>query len=300
MDAEPRLFRGTPARCDDCHGDAHLGAFEVHHEELAATEEGSCARCHDATRFADVKSGAFDHGYWTGFPLGGAHAQEACETCHTPRGERDALGRSFGRVIEAFEGLEPDRDRHCADCHQDPHLGAFSEPGLPAKMDARSGCARCHGEDSFRVLPHGFDHELWTGFPLDGAHATVSCASCHAPKRRPDVNGRTWTEALGSDCQDCHIDPHGAQFERRGTTRCIRCHTSSETFEISTFDHSRTKFPLHEAHQTLKCADCHKTETVETKSGAAELVRYAPLDRDCVDCHGEQKGKALRRRSRKR
>lgn len=286
--------------CTRCHADAHEGFFEPWARRLAqagdALEPDSggavqCTRCHLPTTFDDVPEGTFEHGAWTGFELAGAHAQSDCESCHARAPEPDAFGRTFGRVEEHFGRVEG-----CETCHESPHGARFDARDLPALVDGRAGCARCHVETSFRTLDHGFDHALWTGYPLEGAHGEVACAACHPTLLHPDDEGRTWRPARGSACVDCHADPHAGQFEERGATDCARCHESTASFAELVFDHDRdSRFPLEEAHALLECGACHKPWT----AGEVEVVRFKPLGIDCVDCHGETR-RELRSKSRRR
>lgn len=293
---EARLFAGTSPRCDGCHTDAHQGFFEQRGPDLAALEQGDCARCHQATSFADVPEGSFDHGHWTGFPILGAHEQEGCEACHARSSEPDAAGRTFGRASERFGPVPAVAGplalgETCAACHRDPHQGRFDQPGLPRQFEGRSGCARCHSEHSFRDTYASFEHGTWTGFDLEGAHAQADCAACHEPLRSADETGRTWAAALGTKCADCHNDPHAGQFAFKGRTDCSACHRDTASFTRLAFDHDwDTRFPLDGAHRELDCASCHRS----TRIGEVEAVRYKPLGTACTDCHGVQSG-SLRR-----
>ena len=295
----PRTFRGTPSDCAGCHGDAHMGFFLSRTAAMEPVEHGDCARCHDASSFDAVPHESFDHTQWTGFPVAGAHEQEGCAACHERSPEPDDTGRRFGRVAEIFGLLEPlhggsEVGQACALCHQDPHGGGFDEPTLPTTYQDREGCARCHGESSFRDMPHGFDHRLWTGFPLDGAHAALDCASCHGPLWPPDDSGRTWQRAKGSACADCHQDPHGGQFAKQGQVDCARCHQDCSSFERLTFDHDwDTRFPLDNTHRQLDCAACHKPKRI----GSRDTIHYRPMGTDCTDCHGVQAGSLRRNQS---
>lgn len=286
----PRLFRGTPARCESCHADAHEGAFERFAEELAAEPAGSCSACHLPTRFADVPEQRFDHGRWTGFPIAGAHAQAECALCHPPSAERDATGRSFGRVHPRY-----DAQRSCAACHLDPHRGAFDGPELPRESEGRASCARCHGEVSFRSLEGAFDHGLWTGFALEHRHAAIGCADCHPPGRAPSGEHLARGPAAGRACAECHADPHVGQFQSAGSTDCARCHQSAASFAELAFDHGRdSRFALDQAHARLACNACHTSFLHEGTLRA----RYKPLGTECADCHGSQRQPLRKREAR--
>ena len=278
----PRRFDGTPSDCDACHTDAHLGFFAPFTAELAAVEHGECARCHQPTAFADLPDQGFDHTAFTRFDVQGAHLQNECTICHERAAQPNEHGRRFGFACQPFDDFVG-----CATCHGDPHAGQFDAPGLPQTIEGRVACERCHDQSSFRSLPHGFEHGRWTGFVLDGAHRELACSQCHAPLRKPDDLGRTWRRALGTSCQDCHADPHAAQFELGGVTDCARCHGSTAAFEELVFDHDRdSRFPLEGAHAEAACSACHQSEAIE----GTTTVRYKPLGTACTDCHGIQPG----------
>ncbi len=287
-----RVFRGTPSDCDACHDDAHAGFFTAFVAGLLPPAHGECARCHDASSFAAAEAG-FEHGRFTDFEVLGAHSEAGCAACHAARAERDENGRSFGSVAQDFGPFAG-----CVTCHADPHAGRFDEAfGYPAEVEGFRDCARCHDESSFRSLPRGFEHDYWTGFALSGAHGAASCAACHEPLAGPDRLGRTAAEAAGASCADCHEDPHGGQFDERDrASDCARCH-ASEPEDFLVFDHERdARFALGEAHRALECASCHMT--IEGQGLA--FVRYRPLGRECVDCHGSNAEVLLRRQPRKR
>jgi hypothetical protein len=239
----------------------------------------------------------FAHERFTTFPLAGAHRTAACESCHARSSEPDAQGRRFGRVQELF-GPVAAGGKGCITCHQDPHRQHFDQPHQPVQVADRTGCARCHDTASFRTLPHGFDHGSWTGFPLHGAHAKAACSACHAPQAA-DAQGRTWSAARGTQCGDCHQDPHGGQFTNTTTGRndCARCHAGPAGWNSLVFKHDlHSRFKLGTAHQGLACGACHHS----TKQGATEIIRYKPMGSDCVDCHGKQNDPLRRERPRKR
>jgi hypothetical protein len=274
---KPRVFRGTPATCDPCHEDAHQGYFGRFAKELSKDPAGTCARCHLTTAFRDVPAEGFDHKRWTAFPLEGAHAQSACESCHRRTDKPDARGRSFGWIEKRYGKV-----KGCVTCHADPHRGEFDREGLPLKVDGKEGCVRCHVETSFRTFPNGFDHGKWTGFVLDGKHATTGCSSCHEPIRKADKFGRTWARAKGSACADCHTDPHAGQFLIDGSIDCHRCHRSADGFKELAFRHNfDSRFALGRAHANVACDKCHKPERI----GHVIVIRYRPVPRECADCH---------------
>ena len=290
LDAQDvRVFNGVGHTCDTCHDDAHLGFFD---ERLAKNPpvpfHGECVRCHDPAGFSPVDPETFDHTFWTGYPLDGAHGQTECTTCHQPTEEADATGRKLGRVADVYGEVNG-----CFTCHTDVHSGLFDREEAPEMVEGRKDCARCHSPTSFRELPHGFDHGVWTGWELTDSHAKADCTQCHAPLRRPDEVGRTWGRVAGRECSSCHEDSHGDQFDKPEQRVCTECHQSSRSFATLRFDHQLDSvFPLSDAHKEVACADCHKFEE------EAGFIRYRPLSMECVDCHGVHES-VMRRRSKR-
>jgi len=284
----PRTFHGTVSRCELCHADAHEDAFDA--DELAAETRGTCAVCHQTSSFSEIPPPGFDHEHWTGFAILGAHQEGECAACHAPSPSPDETGRRFGRVEQRFGVFAG-----CVTCHEDIHEGIFDRPDLPAQVDGRTDCARCHEETSFRSLPEGFDHGLWTGFALIEDHAEASCSGCHEPTYGRAALERTWRPAAGAGCADCHIDPHAGQFAAQGWTDCSRCHAAERQAYLA-FEHDRdSRFRLGEQHRALDCDACHK---VYPGTGGFDVVRYRPLGTECVDCHGMNEDVLMRRKRR--
>ncbi|MCB9892614.1 MAG: hypothetical protein H6833_13260 [Planctomycetes bacterium] len=293
-----RRFHETNRRCDDCHADAHAGFFTKVDSTILDKDAGTCAECHGTDGFGAGTRDAFDHERWTGFALKGAHAQERCESCHARANLADETGRTFGRCRESFGDI-PDAGRSCIPCHSDPHGGAFDDPKLPASVDGRRACARCHDETSFRALAREFDHAAWTGFELDGQHSKLACSSCHdgTLHRVASDRGRavSWGHAAGRACADCHTDPHAEQFAVLDATDCAKCHRPTLGFGDLVFNHEiHSRFKLGESHRGLACSACHRTE----RKGDTEFVRYKPMGRACSDCH-ETRPRPFRRRTSK-
>jgi hypothetical protein len=275
------LHPGDPKACQACHSDVHGGAFDRPGLPSRVSGKIGCARCHEQDAFHSAAETHFDHALWTAFPLEGAHAQTDCLICHGA-GE----GRRLGVAGDHFQG-DP---QLCATCHQDPHDGIFSRSGLPAAIDGRSDCERCHQTSSFRLADSSFDHAKWAGYPLQGSHAQASCSACHAALQQVDALGRRSARAMGTSCHDCHADVHLGQFSSQGKQDCAACHAdTAPSFRLPDFDHeAQTRFTLDETHKKLKCDACH----AEQRAADGRLaVRYKPLGMECGDCHaaGEQR-----------
>jgi len=145
------------------------------------------------------------------------------------------------------------------DGHKNPH------GPLPEGLD----CADCHAASGWKPahVPADFDHRRWSGFALDGRHATASCGACHldlrfdAPKIAED------------DCASCHADFHRGQFAEP----CATCHGMTSFAQVPAVRiHARSGFPLTGAHLQISCQSCH----FDSRAGS-----YRNLDRQCVACH---------------
>ena len=294
-EGEVRAFASMESACETCHEDGHQTFFKeylesIDEERFDARAElanaAGCELCHEATSFSEFLDERFDHESAAGLAIAGAHAQTDCDSCHLPSEDPDSTGRSFGWVSDHFGTFEG-----CVTCHGDPHQGQFDGAEFPSEVEGQSDCARCHDASSFRMLKDSFVHGNWTEFPLDGRHAEVGCSACHEPLARPDEVGRTWGRAVGLRCADCHEDPHANQFLIDDEVSCERCHESASAFPELVFEHDRdSTFELGQAHADLECGVCHPS--VPTSMGF-ELVRYRPLDSECVDCHGVQRDRRL-------
>lgn len=277
-------FGPDVSTCAACHEDVHAGAFDG----VAGAAAADCADCHTSESFEDAALEPFEHADWTGFALEGAHERAECISCHgsgaEPAGQ--AASRRLGFVSDHYPGPA----ERCETCHADPHDGGFDGPGQPQAVEGREGCARCHGFESFASFAEGggassatFDHGLWTGYVLEGAHARAACTDCHARLLLPDARGRHLAPVPGGDCLSCHADPHLGQLTSAEDRDCASCHGSSERFDLLDFDHTRdTRFVLDEAHAPLECAVCHVPWPLPD---GREVVRYKPLGTRCIDCH---------------
>jgi hypothetical protein len=279
---------GTPVdACATCHADAHAGAFDGAALAALDPKHDTCDRCHGVESFREL-SRAFDHGAWTGFPLDGAHTSTDCDACHKvafelPRDDRRVVSTRRLRAVTML--ATGPLAQACTGCHSDAHEGHFD--ALPSVIDGKSGCARCHGTQSFTSHARdSFEHGAATGFSLDGAHARAACEACHVPRATPDARGRRFGRASGQRCSDCHTDPHVGQFAERD---CTACHASAESWRALSFDHARdSRFALDVNHAKLACIACHKPSSLASGGTA---VRYRPLGRTCVECHGFERGK---------
>lgn len=248
------------AACSACHAGARAVAQlrstaracdschlqdDAHNGEFGA----QCGVCHTPEAWKPAK---YDHGL-SGFPLDGKHVGLKCESCHA----------------SGYVGTPSD----CYACHQqdDAHQGQY---GLT--------CETCHNARGWQDA--AFDHSL-SRFPLDGAHANVTCDDCHKNK----VFQGTPTE-----CAACHADPayHLGMFPGQA---CDQCHTTAawspaqyngpHAFPINHEQEGSRPNTCADCHQpnltTWTCYPCHDRAKIEEKHVKEGIADFS----DCLRCH---------------
>ena len=261
----------TPTfRCLECHREiaAELQQNKGLHATFprSASPGAACVKCHSDHNGADFQmlhwdptAKGFDHSK-TGFALDGKHVGVSCRSCHTsqhisPQARTLLAGKDLNRT---WFGLSPG----CITCHEDKHQGRFG-----------TDCARCHSTADWKAASldrKTFDHST-ARYPLTGEHRYVLCQSCHTP----GADGQPRYAGLPfASCSDCHRDPHKGEFKQG----CDSCHTTSTWKKSSfttTFDHSKTQFPLLGKHIDVPCVSCHAGGDFKT-----------PIPHNaCADCH---------------
>ncbi len=224
----------TPRDCAACHKADYLAANTAAHSGPPV----ACLRCHSPFPNTWAPTN-FQHP--ARFPLTGAHAQLACSECHKgPAGT-----------------TSPD----CYSCHRSDYNGAKDPNHVAGGFPQQ--CANCHTTTSWTTGT--FDHST-TGFPLDGAHRSAACSSCH-------INGYAGTPR---DCYSCHQTDYNATSDPNHKasgfpTACQSCHNTT-SWVGADFNHASTGFVLDGAHATAACSSCHRNG-------------YAGTPRDCYSCH---------------
>ncbi len=218
-----RTFLGLSATCLGCHFDEHRGQVEP----------DGCFDCHTADAWSPAT--AFDHDL-TAYPLRGSHRTAECRGCHQTRSADEPSPLDGGLDFLDFAVAE---FAECTACHQDEHGGRLG-----------SACHECHSPLGWSHFDaRRFDHNL-TAFPLEGAHAAVTCQACHPP-------GAGLRVERFSACTDCHADPHLRQFE--SAEDCSDCHTIDgflpTTYSIAA--HQESGYVLAGAHLATPCDACH-------------------------------------------
>ena len=129
-------------------------------------------------------------------------------------------------------------------------------------------CATCHLPDAWKPvrIASSFRHAERT-FPLDGAHQSASCMSCH--------KSLDFTAASPS-CVSCHIDVHRGALG----VNCERCHTTRSFVDQARLTrlHEETRFPLRGAHAATPCESCH----TPTAPGQPQFTNRPTA---CISCH---------------
>jgi 3-dehydroquinate dehydratase len=227
-------FTGTQRECASCHKDVHRG-------ELGVT----CGRCHSPQSW--VIPDMVQRHASTRFPLLGAHANAACQSCHKNQQKHEYVGVSS----------------ECFSCHMTDFQNSRSPDHKSAGFS--TDCVQCHSVTADR-WGTGFDHGR-VGFPLLGAHQAAACISCHA--------GNAF-KGIAIQCIGCHQQAFASTTAPPHTgfpTECTSCHSVS-SWRPATFDHNKTAFRLTGAHLSLPCNQCHVNNV------------YAGTPTQCFSCHG--------------
>lgn len=256
----PRLetYLGLSQNCGECHTDVHAGGLV-----------DDCGACHGQDEFHPPVH--FDHGEH--LPLAGGHDDLDCETCHhIPSLGSVAADEKSAPLPYPFDNP---KGTTCNDCHHSPHRADFPED-----------CSACH-EASDPIWVSAVDsmtpeRHAAVGFTLDDPHASVACASCHAPElpfdgRHPDPTAPGYLRHQDT-CQGCHEDSHGGQFDGR-YDRCLDCH-EHKRFLPPAFGHEAhaEQYALTGAHSAIPCRACH--DDVDTG-----VRRFVGTPSACRACH---------------
>lgn len=223
----------------------------------------NCAECHSMDRW---KNPRFDHNKQSSYILKGEHADVACAKCHKASNEEFVMFAGKRTAVTKYKPL----DTECVSCHRDVHKGAFGRQ-----------CAECHTERDWKIT-----RDFHKNFTLTGVHYSVQCAECHKDGRK--------LAGLSQACIACHAkdDVHSGTLPN-----CEECHRQ-QFWEVSSFRHSLTTFPLRGAHRTIDCMDCHRSGTYKGLSGecstchlqdaiSATSLAHSPIGNfiNCNNCH---------------
>lgn len=218
--------------CITCHSGAYrVASNPVHVNKIPDT----CQDCHSTKAWSPVE--LEDHFWW---PLQNKHANLKCEACHE----------------SGFRAGDTSKD--CQSCHRKD----YDEATEPKHAGFPLDCTLCHTDTGFK--PSSFKHP----WPLDGAHATTPCASCHTGDP-PAYKGTP------TDCRSCHQADYDTAKNpiHQGVfaTTCADCHTAS-SWRPSTYVHV---WPLRGKHVLVPCNSCH----------TGSPPKYEGTATDCFGCH---------------
>ena len=301
-----RLGERLSAACGECHRgvSGSLAAGRGLHGGLDPALAADCGACHREHLGAEAplvgesafrRAGyagraAYDHAGLDFRPLG-FHAELECARCH-----RNADAERLPAGEARFLGLSG----ACDACHDDPHGGRMER-----------ACSACHDQEHRFEDRSGFVH---TGaFPLSGAHAGLSCGSCHerGGEHAVEVLLGSGPRPAARGCADCHGGPHGAEVLEgvagalglEPAASCGACHGSARG-GFTGFDrisapgssawspglHALTGFPLERPHDRLECSACHAGGAPDAPFAA----RFPGRSRkDCAACHDDPHGGTL-------
>ncbi len=188
---------GVDPSCTACHVDPHGARYS---RPGGAAGDGTCRGCHGADSFTPSLVDVRLHATYA-LALDGAHRAVPCMACHAELAERPRKGTStlLGGASAVAALPFASTARRCSSCHETPHGAQF------ASRNEGDDCATCHGVAAFAPAST-FNHER-TAFPLQGAHAGVTCAACHAsepiPGGAPGATRVTY-RPVSTQCESCH------------------------------------------------------------------------------------------------
>lgn len=246
-------FFGMSKDCESCHAHAH--SFK--RPELSE----KCDLCHQpgqSLRGQRLRAWQSQHVKFSKLTLDGKHPDQACVDCH--------------KNAQMGERTVP---RTCIDCHV---------PNHPVS-DQTKNCLDCHDQNAgFKGTK--INHSKF-GFPLEGKHASATCATCHL-KGAKTGPGRI----LSPSCAACHVPAHPLV---QATANCATCHESGVTFKGAEIDHSQFGFARLGKHAKLVCTRCHEPKVkLEYREGACtnchthrDAHQGQFQDKPCSDCHIE-------------
>ena len=227
---EPARYEGTPMGCLDCHQSDRDVALVPPHVDFS----NDCSTCHGTAAWQPA---AFAHEW----PLEGAHAAANCASCH-------------GGDPPVYDGTP----ETCVGCHRDDRDAVVQ----PSHADFGDECGTCHASLAWR--PASFPAHEW---PLEGAHAVATCASCHGD---PPVYEGTQTA-----CSSCHQQDRASVTDPPHDGFSDDCQSCHGTVSWASAEFAHAVFPLTGAHQSVECSSCH-TGTPAVFAGTAS---------ECVSCH---------------
>lgn len=263
-------YSKTSPECITCHEQDYLSTTIINHPSLGLSTD--CASCH--TTDPGWTPAKFEQHDAQFFPIySGAHheAWSACMDCHT-----DPANYA---------------DYTCITCHTNPETN--NEHNQVSGYSYHSpACLACHPTGDKEGT---FNHNN-TNFPLNGAHTTVECISCHA-------NGYGGTP---TNCEACHTTDYNESINPNHqslglSTDCATCHTTAPDWNPARFDVHDQYYVLQGAHLKIAnecitchqgdynntpntCVGCHQGDYNQTTNPSHVAAQFST---DCAACHSE-------------
>ena len=192
-------------------------------------------------------------------PWASDRTSDRCLACHTDVTAQVASASGVHGVVSAG-------DDDCRTCHTD-HLGTAGA------LTEFKGDAALHERTRFSLLQH---RKQADGSP-------IACSSCHA---------KGYASFDQATCVACHTGLDATFMTQHQTAYgadCLGCHDGKT--HLTTFDHSRTAFPLEGKHVGVVCSTCHTSPTYAGTSAtcsachAKDDAHKGQFGTDCGACH---------------
>ena len=274
------------AQCTTCHNAfgpiSSKACLECHEkiEKVIANGVGyhgtltsPCRGCHvehlgEKGDIRRLDAAAFNHNL-ARFGLDGKHRELPCDKCHL-RDDTDGAQKRTQYIGLDFTA--------CSDCHGNPH------------EDARAAnCVKCHTVGGWKEPNLLFVHNRDSQFRLEGKHSDTSCEKCHVSQTDSGDGSKFVFYGIGTDCSECHRDPHNGQFEKS----CESCHSEQGwkgRWLVEAHGPS-SSYPLRGKHATVDCLKCH---TPPEPGVVLAEARFAGLSQKCASCHEDPHGGQMR------
>ncbi len=262
-------YNNTPNTCVGCHLDDYNQTQNPSHTALNFST--NCASCHTESAWSPAEYAEHDNAY---FPIySGAHAGvwDQCNECHTNPGNFAIYS--------------------CVICHTNPQTNQV-HAGVNGYIYENSACLACHPTGN---SDGAFDHNN-SGFPLTGAHISVSCVECHS----------TGYQGTPTECDACHLPNYNqstnpSHLSLGLSTNCVTCHTTDPNWNPALFPNHNDYYPLLGAHAAIanQCVTCHNgnyNNTPNTCYGCHQAEynqtnnpnhMAAQFPTDCAACHNQ-------------
>lgn len=262
------ILRGTPTRCDQCHGNPGQRASSVKPANHITTQ-APCDQCHNENIWAGSR---FDHsaiapttcgqchngGKAMGKPGGHISTTLSCDSCH----------RTTGWIPAAFKhgNVAPGS---CGTCH------GVTATGKPAgHVTTALACDSCHATTGW--IPARFNHSgvapgtcttchgvTASGKPSGHMVTTESCDACHTTTAwLPATSGHGASGPTPGTCNNCHLkDIPGGHFVLASPRSCDQCHADTRWLPLVNYAHTSVFFPG-QHNSKVTCNSCHNNTEV--------------------------------------